>query len=765
MARMNKPIEQEVFKAAPYNTQRGRDLALARMRQFAKSPVDGLIDQTIAVAPYKEVIRMCYGDPSRYPDMGPYEGVHRILRRQVNFYQNSRICASYHLAGDEQFITQIRRTSAYEDEDGLIKVPDSAVVCPTSGVAGALRMIFPAILLPPEDGKARHNVVIPKLTYLSHSAEVALAHGEIKSCDLTADGQIDVDDMFRKVDCNTRAIIFATVGNPLSTAMPPELFDKIIARVEEKMTEYGHPIIVIADTIYEQFRRNREEKINPIQRLLWMDKKRKKDLEGDPTLNLPNDVEVPIIDTSSFSKMFGLAGYRVGFYLAYWKENGRFRDERYDFFEALSIVYGPSLDPVPVILQKAIGTLYVAINAREPVAEELAPVAALLTAVKDLTANQGGGDTHTMMPEEVPEEIVRCLGFNPHFWFTSSAVAKRTRKLATGELGKFSVDITSERIETMADKLVKAGYLERSTLSVSRKHMLDILTSAVLKYGNIEHKLIAGLRSGLDIVGKGDLLSESDIDSIVKAQMENLIISCVPGMGQASDDMRQLDVDFGLKDGDSASDNIEMVFYRLTGKKVPDVELRDDETLNLETISEDHAWQQVAKHCGLPREDQLYEEHKRARRQTTYERTDRLLSAIDEMNREGLGVYLHPAYYDKDGNLVPERVNSFYVLFGFERFKGSQNMQAYELVDACKFLGLPLPHFTPGEVFSASEEADNPEEIYKDDSFIRAVTLLPEESMDRVLAIIRKVATYKARGDFIPPRFGRPPPEEDPAIG
>ncbi len=722
--------EQEVFKHERYRGPRGEHLANMRRREFGKTPVDDRINEIRrhSINP-PEVLNMSFGDPSRYPGMGPYEGVHRFLRRYLNFHDNPRACAQYDIWGDSEFIGQMRRGSA-NIEEGDLEVPKHVAVYPTAGVAGALRMILPAIILPPGEDWVRDNVIVPKWTYLSHSAEAALALGEVRSCNVRADGQVDLAHMLGIMDKNTWAVLLATVGNPLATAMHPSLFDEMVCGIHAKMHEFGHPIVIIADTIYEHFRRRRDERIDAIQRVLRL------------------GLEVPVIETSSFSKMFAMAGYRLGFYRALWKEGGYFPELREDFFTALNTVYGTTLCPVPNIIMKPMGGLYAAIKSRLPVEEELAPVAAVLVSLKDLHDQRGGGDTHTMMPEEVPEEIMRRLGVDPGVWFTTSAIAKRTRKLANPELGKYNVDIDTSKVEEIGEVLLRAGFIEKQELEVTRAKMMDILTAAVLKYGDVEHKLYAGIEKALH---EGKLeLTEQHRTEIIQAQMQNLLDSPLRRADVIRGEVRDLQSQFDMpmhQPVDMPTQTVKLTFFRIVDSaKVPKIPRTEDNKLILEGIShKDYSWVQFAKACGLPTEDVLYEEEKKSKRTNFMVRTDHFLRGLDQMGREGLGVYLNPAYYDENGDLVPERVNSFYLLFGFHKLRGS-SCQAAELVSKCDELGKPLLQFTPGEVFLPAGERS------LDDSYIRAVTLDSVERIDEVLGLIRHVATYLAAGEVIPYR-------------
>jgi len=720
--------ETEVFKSDRMRGPRGEHLADMRRREFGKTPVDDRINdiRKVSVNPVR-VLDMCFGDPSRYPDMGPYDGVHRFLRRYLNFHDNPRACASYDIWGDSEFTGQMRRGSA-NIEEGDLEVPKHVAVYPTAGVAGALRMILPAIILPPGEDGVRDNVIVPKWTYLSHSAEAAFALGEVRSCALDRKGQVDLDHLFKIMDSNTQAVILATVGNPLGTAMSPELFDEMVLRVHAKMLEFNHPIIVIADTIYEHFRRRREERIDAIQRVLRL------------------GLEVPIIETSSFSKMFAMPGYRLGFYRALWRVGGDFPDEREDFFTALNTVYGTTLCPVPNIIQKAVGSLYAAIQSKLPVEEELAPVAAVLVSLKDLRENRGGGDTHTMMPEEVPEEIVRRLGFDPEVWFTTSAIAKRTRKLANPELGKYNVDIDTSKVEEIGEILEKAGYIEKTQIRVSRSKMVDILTASILKFGRLEHQLYIGMENS--IMKHNIRLTDNERRWIIEDQMDVVLKATLRDPDEVRGEVRGVQEEFAILAPAKLERENEMVtltFYKLMDSaRVPNIPRTEDNKLVLEGISQkDYSWVQFAKACNLPTEDALYEHMKKGKRANFELRTDYFLRGLDQMGKEGLGVYLHPAYYDDEGNLAPERLNSFYVLFGFQKLKGG-SCQSADLVSKCDELGKPLLKFTPGEVFLPADDR-GPE-----DSYIRAVTLDSTDKIDEVLGLIRHIATYLAAGEIMP---------------
>lgn len=727
--KLNPNFDRTVFRSERYQSTRGAPLSEMHEREFGTSPVDDLLGEIILKNPNNppEVYNLSFGDPSIYPGMGPYEGVHRFMRRRLNFNDNPLACARYAFYGDPVFVAQMRQASA-DIEKGDLKVPTHVAVYPGAGVAGCLRMIMPAVLLPPGEDGTRDNVILPKWTYLSHSAEVTMALANVKTCQLMQDGQVDLAHMEQQIDRNTQMVLFATVGNPLAIAMKPQLFDDLLLLVTKKMDEFNHPIVVVADTIYEHFRRCKDEHIDAIQRVMRL------------------GLEVPVIDTTSFSKMFGIPGYRLAYYRAYWKPDGKFQDERYDFFKALSIVYGTTLCTVPSIVQMGVGELFTAIRSGQPVEEELAPVAATLLSIKDLHEKHGGGDTHTMIPEMVIEEVIFRLGMDPKIWFTTSAIAKRARKLFNQELGKYNKDIFTSVVENIGERLIHAGLIEKRELIVTQKMMLDLLNASIIKHGQIEH------------IWEMAFNEEREVDPslhITQAQQKNLYWRFVKNVDQAArlsteealHDINLCKSILSVADTKSGvhSDHINLVFYRLINpEKVPKPPRIKDGKILLEGISKnDYGWSDIARDCGVPFERDLYRAHKLSKRSNFEERTDFFLRGLDAMKRNGLGVYLHPCYYDQNGDLVPERVNTFYILFGFNKLMGSK-YQAAEMLSLCVELGLPLLKCTPGEVFQSHQDRNF------DDSYIRIVTLDSLEKIEQILDIIHQVATYLRGRDDIP---------------
>lgn len=683
-------------------SSRGEHLAKMKQHEFVRTEADDTFESVTRGRDNlkRDTIHMEYGDPASYPGLDANEFIPRYIRRYVNF-EPPCAYSRYEFYGDPAIIGQVRMGSSRR-ETGYIPVPQHVDVYPTAGVAGALRLIADSLFLPSQGASEFDNVVVPTWTYLSHMAEVVRMRASVRSCRLNREGQVDLDHMSELIDHNTRAVILATVGNPMSTAMEHGRFDELLRLVYDKMYEYEHAIPVVADVIYEHFRRKENgQRLDAIQKSLQLGR-----LEG---------VDVPMIETSSFSKMFAMAGQRFGFFRAMLSnkssiEAADFAKDRLDMREAFKINYGTTLCPVPSLIQKAVGRLYYYVNQRLPVEEELAPLAAVLCSLDQLTRMKGKGDTNTMVNPSIANSVIRKLDFDPDIWFTTSAIAKRTRKLANDELRAYGVDIVTDQVERIGERLERAGLIDVENVTIEVEAMKGILMRSVneqMTDGEIEDN---ARDMGLDIT---------------VAQVRELL-DRIAGSKIAGKETRDLEErvceELGIdrEDLDKKGRKMTLTFYRLRkGMQVPTRPINDGQ-LSLYRIAEDERWKDVARLCDIQTEDQRYQLFKHTRREEVFRRVDAFLKGLEQMRQEGLGIYLHPSYYDEEGNLAPERINAFYILFGFERLREKNvRCQSSELIGLCVANETRIVKTTPGDVFLP------PDVKGQEDSYIRAVALLP----------------------------------------
>jgi hypothetical protein len=148
------------------------------------------------------------------------------------------------------------------------------------------------------------------------------------------------------IDEHTRIVDLTSMGNPIGM-MTIETFKEIMRIVGEKEREYNHPIIIIVDTIYEAFRMDRTQRLEPLVEAITCER------------------EGPVIEVTSISKMMGFADDSVGWAAIYWPEDC-FHDERRDFFKALDSIIQPRLRMASGLMQAALYNLYYRISCEAP---------------------------------------------------------------------------------------------------------------------------------------------------------------------------------------------------------------------------------------------------------------------------------------------------------------------------------------------------------------------------------------------------------------
>jgi len=202
-----------------------------------------------------------------------------------------------------------------------------------SGISGVARGLL-TTLINPMNGD---EVVIPKWSYIIYLAESALSGAVVRNVDLTSAGIVDLAKLEGSINAKTKAVFITTVGNPLGVAMAPETFVQIIDMVNRKEREFNHPIYLIADTIYEDFRVG--PPLDPIQ------------------LSIQHGRIGPTIELYSISKMISAPGLRLGWMRVFHNEDG-FPDDVHAFCEGYTIGRQPSLGPASTASQLALIKLY-----------------------------------------------------------------------------------------------------------------------------------------------------------------------------------------------------------------------------------------------------------------------------------------------------------------------------------------------------------------------------------------------------------------------
>ncbi len=199
------------------------------------------------------------------------------------------------------------------------------------GVSGVARALFTVLI------NKGDEVAIPKWSYIIYFAEAALSSAKVANVRLTETGQVDLNHLKDSIKPNTKAIFITTVGNPLGVAISHGSFAQVLDLVNQKERKFNHPIWLVFDTIYENFRSG-SEPIDPISRVL------------------EHGRLGPTVDFYSISKTIAAPGARIGWMRI--AEGTEFQKETEDFIEGLARLYQPTLGMAPVIFQMGLARLY-----------------------------------------------------------------------------------------------------------------------------------------------------------------------------------------------------------------------------------------------------------------------------------------------------------------------------------------------------------------------------------------------------------------------
>lgn len=133
------------------------------------------------------------------------------------------------------------------------------------------------------------NLVSSRHSFLRYGQMVKIANGEYRQATMTSDMRYDLGEMARLVDERTKIVAIANPNNPTGTIVYDREVRKFLASIPER-------VIVIFDEAYAGFVESKE----------YTDSIK---LQAE----FPNR---PLVTLRSFSKIFGLAGARVGYGIA-----------------------------------------------------------------------------------------------------------------------------------------------------------------------------------------------------------------------------------------------------------------------------------------------------------------------------------------------------------------------------------------------------------------------------------------------------------------
>lgn len=177
-----------------------------------------------------------------------------------------------------------------------------------------------------------HSVAIPEFSYILYLFHAALSGITVRSVALDPFGSIDANQLEHSIDRDTRMVVAVTTGNPIGTSLSAERFAEIVEVVNRKEREFNQPIVLLADVIYEPFRRSGRP-LDPI------------------AIARAHGRIGPTILADSLSKVKIVApGARVGWIAVDWPTDS-FPVWRNEFFPSFTTLRLPSLGTVDSLLQ------------------------------------------------------------------------------------------------------------------------------------------------------------------------------------------------------------------------------------------------------------------------------------------------------------------------------------------------------------------------------------------------------------------------------
>ncbi len=216
-----------------------------------------------------KVLKLNIGDPNAY-DLDTPEYIKDALDQAVRSGHNG-------YSDSQGFLPLREEVCHYNQSKGFQSTADNVVV--TSGLSEGVNLLLGAIVEP------GNNVVMPSPCYPMYDAFVSYYGGEkrLAAMDESNNWAPDIDDLRKKVDENTRAIVVINPNNPTGALYP----EKTLREVIDVAGEYGVPIL--ADEIYDELVYEKPHKA---------------------IASLTKDV--PVVAMNGLSKNFIAPGWRIG---------------------------------------------------------------------------------------------------------------------------------------------------------------------------------------------------------------------------------------------------------------------------------------------------------------------------------------------------------------------------------------------------------------------------------------------------------------------
>ena len=230
-----------------------------------------------------KVIKMNIGDPIAYDFDTPQHMKEALYKAALDGYNGYAPSEGYEVLREEIAKREKRRNGIDYDIDDI---------CVTTGVTEALQIFLAACL---NEGD---ELLVPGPTYPPYNLITAF-HGAKPVPYATIEEeqwQPDVDDIRKKINERTKAIIVINPNNPTGALYSSKVIKEIIDIAAE------HNILVVSDEIYDDIV-----------------------FEGKQYATASLAKDVPIITFNGFSKVYLVPGWRVG-YALFYNPNGELNE-------------------------------------------------------------------------------------------------------------------------------------------------------------------------------------------------------------------------------------------------------------------------------------------------------------------------------------------------------------------------------------------------------------------------------------------------------
>lgn len=186
------------------------------------------------------------------------------------------------LAAIRQSLAALHR---YPDGAGHLlirKIADAHAVAPANVVIGngsddIIALLVRALVRPGD------RVIVPRPSFLMYDITATAAGAVVDAVRLNG-LTMDLDAMAARVTAETRLVFICNPNNPTGTVVTQAAFERFMARLPED-------VVVVVDEAYIEFARNPD----------------------CLKTGRPSDLERPLVTLRTFSKVYGLAGLRVGY--------------------------------------------------------------------------------------------------------------------------------------------------------------------------------------------------------------------------------------------------------------------------------------------------------------------------------------------------------------------------------------------------------------------------------------------------------------------